>query len=430
MILIIYTTAYRKGSDKFERIAETMLNEIKQRYEKEIICQGVLGKKNLTELFNTLSEQSKQIDEYHFIGHSGMYGPMYGTVEYPEQYSPYELKNLVIPFSANAKAYFHCCRSARWFAPFFALQFKVETFGYYWYTTFSSNKTKYKIVRKDSQSIYAAGCIGKKSHGLIGSLKKYSGALDLELMRSFKPEDQIADSTYNKVSDLYDKVFQDIKVRKDEWNWLCKHFPKNEKITVVDIGCGNGALLKELAPRIKVGIGLDASMSIIENAKKLNKDSSNISFKLIDSPILPIEDKSVDLLISLLSFRYLDWDPLMDEIKRVLKPGGKVIIIDMVTVPVKWYEFQMLIKSKLSQYIQRYTNPVFYKNLSRLVSDPAWKSMLKHNPIRSEHEMKWYLESRFPGKKVEKINIGWNSSILAFDSGNIENIKEINLTYP
>jgi len=36
--------------------------------------------------------------------------------------------------------------------------------------------------------------------------------------------------------------------------------------------------------------------------------------------------------------------------------------------------------------------------------------MLKHNPIRSEHEMKWYLESRFPNKKVEKINIGWNSA--------------------
>jgi len=56
--------------------------------------------------------------------------------------------------------------------------------------------------------------------------------------------------------------------------------------------------------------------------------------------------------------------------------------------------------------------------------------MLKHNPIRAEHEMKWYLESRFPGRKVEKINVGWNSCILAFDSGDIKNIKDIYLTYP
>ncbi|HEY5535153.1 MAG TPA: methyltransferase domain-containing protein [Ignavibacteria bacterium] len=430
MILIIYTTAYRKGSDMFARVANTMYEEIKQRYTGEIICRGIFGKKNLTELFCVITEQDKQIDEYHFIGHSGMYGPMYGTTAYPEQYSPYELRKLVIPFSANAKAYFHCCRSARWFAPFFSEQFKVETFGYYWYTTFSSDKKKYKRVRNNSESVYAAGCIGKKSHGLIGSLKKYSKLLDMELMLSFKPREEIADTTYNKVADLYDKVFQDIKIRKDEWNWICKHFPEGKNIAVADIGCGNGALLKEIAPRIKVGMGFDTSANIIESAIKLNKDNSNISFQLINGPSLPIEEQSIDLIISLLSFRYLDWDPLMEEIKRVLKPDGKILIIDMVTVPAKWHEFPMLLKSKISQYVQRFINPIFYKNLTQLVTDPAWNNMLKHNPIRSEHEMKWYLESRFPNKKVEKINIGWNSCILAFDSGNIESIKDINLTYP
>jgi len=254
--------------------------------------------------------------------------------------------------------------------------------------------------------------------------------LDLELMLSFKPGKEVADTSYNKVADLYDKVFQDIRIRKDEWNWICKHLPESKNISVADIGCGNGALLKELAPGIKEGIGFDTSANIIESAIKLNRGNSNISFKLINGPILPIEGQSIDLIISLLSFRYLDWDPLMDEIKRVLTPGGKILIIDMVTVPAKWYEFPMLLKSKISQYIQRFTNPVFYKNLTKLITDPAWKTMLKHNPIRSEHEMKWYLESRFPDKKVEKINVGWNSCILAFDSGKIESIKDINLTYP
>ena len=62
---------------------------MKQGYDKEISCVGIFGKKNLTELFAILSNQQKQIDEYHFIGHSGMYGPIYGTVAYPKQYSPY-----------------------------------------------------------------------------------------------------------------------------------------------------------------------------------------------------------------------------------------------------------------------------------------------------------------------------------------------------
>lgn len=429
MIFIVYTTEYRTGSDKFARIAATMEREIKTRYNGEVRCVGIQGKKDLNAQFELATASGKTIDEFHFIGHSGMYGPMYGTMKYPEQYSPYELRKLKIPFAENAKAYFHCCRSARWFAPFFAEQFGVEAFGYHWYTTFSSDKTKYKPVRENSPDVYAAGCIGKKSHGWIGSVKKYSGA-KLEVMKSFKPTQANADSTYNPVAELYDAVFQDIKVRKDEWKWIEKHFPKDKNITVADIGCGNGALLKELSPRIKHGIGLDISSGILDRARRFTSGISNLEFKQLNGPQLPLPDQSIDVFISMLSFRYLDWDPLMDEIKRVLKPGGKVMILDMVTVPAKWNEFPALLKSKMNTYAQRFTQPVFYNNLKRLVTNPAWKEMLKHNPIRAEHEMKWYLESRFPGRKVEKINVGWNSCILAFDSGKIENIKDIYLTYP
>ncbi len=120
----------------------------------------------------------------------------------------------------------------------------------------------------------------------------------------------------------------------------------------------------------------------------------------------------------------------MNELKRVLKPGGKILIIDMVAVPPKWYEIPVLIKSKWSMYWHRFKNKDYHNNLTRLVTHPDWKHMLKHNPIRAEHEMKWYLESRFPNSKVEKINIGMNSCILAFDSGNIDMMKDINLTYP
>src|SRR5688572_6105308 len=277
MILIIYTTQYRKGSDMFARVAQTMDTEIKQRYPGEVWCKGIVRKKELTNILDEITTQGKKIKEYHFVGHSGMYGPMYGTMQYPEQYSPYELKNLNIPFAENAKAYFHCCRSARWFAPYFAEHFGVETFGYHWYTTFSSDKKKYKPVRDTSPDVYAAGCIGKKSHGLVGSIKKYSGAA-LETMKSFKPTKQNADSTYNPVAELYDAVFQDIKVRKDEWNWIEEHLPSGKDITVVDIGCGNGALLKELSPRIRNGIGLDISSGILDRARKFTKGISNLDF--------------------------------------------------------------------------------------------------------------------------------------------------------
>ena len=146
--------------------------------------------------------------------------------------------------------------------------------------------------------------------------------------------------------------------------------------------------------------------------------------------MLPFEDDTFDVVISLMSFRYLDWDPLLHEIKRVMKPGGKFLIVDMVTVPVKVSEYPQLLKDKFRTILNQKTNAEFNEELSRLVSHPDWKKMLEFNPIRSEHEMKWYLESRFPGQKTEIFNMGWNSRIIAFDSGPVERGVEVKLSYP
>jgi ubiquinone/menaquinone biosynthesis C-methylase UbiE len=131
-----------------------------------------------------------------------------------------------------------------------------------------------------------------------------------------------------------------------------------------------------------------------------------------------------------MSFRYLDWDPLLTEIKRVTKPGGKLLIVDMVTVPVKTSEYPRLLKDKLRTVREQKSDRRFNTALQKLVSHPDWKKMLEYNPIRSEHEMKWYLESRFPGQKMETLNMAWNSRIVAFDSGPIERGVEVKLSYP
>lgn len=429
LIVILFTTKYRKGGEQFKKVAETMSSE-KSTDETEVICKSIESKNDIKAVFLEIEQAGKKINEFHFIGHSGMYGPMYGTVEYPEQFSPYELKTLTIPFASEAEATFHCCRSARWFAPYFARVQGVRTHGYHWYTAFSSRKDHYQFPRKKSEQLYCFGCPGKKSHGLVASFKKYLGLTKAETLKTFEPRVDIADSSYNSVAESYAQVFEDIKVRKDEYNWLIKHFPKKQGLNILDIGCGNGALLKELSSRVESGVGVDVSEQLIEQAKQQNGASGNLDFKTIDGPTLPFEAHSFDVVVSLLSFRYLDWDPMMIEIERVLKPQGKLMIVDMVTAPVQLNEWPAFVRCKVQQYLDRYLNPEFHKKLRKLVSDPRWVTMLKYNPIRSQHEMKWYLESRFPGRSVEIINIGWHSRIIAFDSNDMNSIKNISLTYP
>lgn len=429
--LIVYTTHYRKGSEQFAVIAQTMQNELKGQFpEDEVQLESVLGKKDLVDLFRKISEAGNQVKSYHFVGHSGMYGPMYGTADYPEQFSPFEVKQLKIPFMEGAEAYFHCCRSARWFAPYFSRVHKVTTYGYHNYTAFTCSKEKYKRIGKNEPPMYAIGCRGKKSHGWIGAFKKNIFGQGLEPLKKFEVIEEEVDRTYNNVAHLYDAVFQDIKVREDEWQWINEHLPKHAGMDVLDIGCGNGALLKELAPNINSGVGVDLSKSLLEFAKKNNAEHSHVSFKEVNGPQLPLPDQSVDLIISMLSFRYLDWDPLMDEIKRILRPGGRILILDMVAVPANPIQYPRLVLDKFKQKSQLKKYPEFAKALQQLVAHPDWKKMLHYNPIRAEHEMKWYLESRFPNRKIEKINVGFHSSVIAFDSGDIQNIQDIKLSYP
>jgi len=430
--VIIYTTLYRKGGRQFPIVAETLATEKREGgFAGEIALQAVESKRDVLKIFDDLRSEGKMIAEFHFVGHSGMYGPMFGTVRFPEQFSPYEWETMTIPFAENAKAFFHCCRSARWFAPFFARTFNMKAYGFFWYTTFSRSKEYYKYAgtNGDAARLYTIGCKGRKSHGLSASAMKFAGVMKAEKMKEFEPLPPSGDTTYDHVAELYDAAFTDIRVRRDEWSWLNAHLPEGP-IKVLDIGCGNGALLNALSDRIESGTGVDESARILDRARKRNAEKRNLKFEKIDGPMLPFKDASFDVVISLMSFRYLDWDPLLHEIKRVTKPGGKFLIVDMVTVPVKTGEYPRLLKDKFRTVLAQKQNAEFNRNLQRLVSHPDWKKMLEYNPIRSEHEMKWYLESRFPGRKMEILNMAWNSRIVAFDSGPVEKGIEVKLSSP
>jgi ubiquinone/menaquinone biosynthesis C-methylase UbiE len=432
VIVIIYTTLYRKGGGQFPIVAKTLAHEKAGEFVGQIITRPVESKRDVLQVLDEVKSAGKLIEEFHFVGHSGIYGPMFGTVKFPEQFSPYEWETLEIPFAESASAYFHCCRSARWFAPFFARTFNIKSCGFFWYTTFSLDQKHFRHVGANTsmERLYTIGCKGRKSHGLLASAGKFAGLMPAEEMKSFEPQSMNGDATYNKVAELYDLAFSDIRVRKDEWNWLNEHLPESTKINVLDIGCGNGALLNALSERISSGVGVDESKAILKQARVRNGSKSNIEFVDINGPVLPFEDGKFDIVVSLMSFRYLDWDPLLLEIKRVSKKGGKFLVIDMVTVPVGAKEYPALLKDKLRTMFSQKTNPDFKANLAKLVSHPDWKKMLEYNPIRSEHEMKWYLESRFPGQKMEILNLGWNARIVAFDSGAIEHSLDARMSYP
>ena len=110
----------------------------------------------------------------------------------------------------------------------------------------------------------------------------------------------------------------------------------SEGDTVVDLGCGAGfdtfLASEEVGEEGKV-IGIDMTKEMIEKARKNAEEyeKNNAEFKLGEIEDLPLEDNSVDVIISNCVINLSeDKDKVFSEVHRVLRKGGEMYVSDIV----------------------------------------------------------------------------------------------------
>ena len=95
---------------------------------------------------------------------------------------------------------------------------------------------------------------------------------------------------------------------------------------VLDIACGSGYGSKMLADRAEEVWGGDISEEAIKIAKE-KYSGENVHFRLMDASELPFDNNYFDLVVSFETIEHLkDSEKFVAEIKRVLKPGGRLIL--------------------------------------------------------------------------------------------------------
>lgn len=100
----------------------------------------------------------------------------------------------------------------------------------------------------------------------------------------------------------------------------------------LDIGCGPGlttlALAQATGANGKV-TGVDIAEPMLAIARKRCADYANVSFTTADVTALPYDDASFDLALATQVYEYVEQvDLALQELARVVKPGGRVLIVD------------------------------------------------------------------------------------------------------
>lgn len=105
----------------------------------------------------------------------------------------------------------------------------------------------------------------------------------------------------------------------------------DESWTVGDLGCGTGQLTESIAPFVNRVIAVDDSSAMLGAARRRLASMSNVEVKSGRLESLPIEDGSLDAALLFLVLHYVpEPEEAIAEARRTLKPGGRLLIVDMM----------------------------------------------------------------------------------------------------
>lgn len=106
----------------------------------------------------------------------------------------------------------------------------------------------------------------------------------------------------------------------------------DESWVIGDLGCGAGQLAEALAPCVKTVLGVDESGPMLNAAAKRLEAFDNVVLRPGTIEALPIDDASLDVAVLFLVAHFIT-DPakVMHEVRRVLKPGGRLLIVDLMS---------------------------------------------------------------------------------------------------
>jgi ubiquinone/menaquinone biosynthesis C-methylase UbiE len=106
------------------------------------------------------------------------------------------------------------------------------------------------------------------------------------------------------------------------------------KMNLLDLGCGPGIVTAALAPDVREVVAYDLTPEMLNQATKRCQEAGlkNVRFELGSAEHLPFEEGIFDCVVTRLTIHhFLDPRRVMNEVVRVTRQGGKVVVADVVS---------------------------------------------------------------------------------------------------
>ncbi|HZR82312.1 MAG TPA: metalloregulator ArsR/SmtB family transcription factor [Candidatus Binatia bacterium] len=112
--------------------------------------------------------------------------------------------------------------------------------------------------------------------------------------------------------------------------------------TVADLGCGTGTIAAAIAPFVARVIAVETSRAMLGAARRRLGDVPNVDLRSGDLEALPIDDGALDAAIGCLVLHHVaDPAAVLREAARALRPGARILIVDMARHDRVEYQRQM-----------------------------------------------------------------------------------------
>ena len=158
-------------------------------------------------------------------------------------------------------------------------------------------------------------------------------SIKTEIMDDFTLEGVLLRDTLDKLETI-NRLLGGNSVTISGLKKILKNQSKNKTITIVDLGCGNGDILRDVAQFGRKNnysfklTGIDANLAAIDYAKELSKDYSELNFKKIDIFSEDFKKETYDIVLCTLFLHHFKNEELIPFLKTITEKATIGIVVN------------------------------------------------------------------------------------------------------